>query len=124
VPPTIPFNYDGAEAQRVKQLYRSVFQVLARFVLFGEFKKKPSPDLWDADTPLQGPKQFAGIRWIQSGQPVHRSWVGDPVSGLRDPAEESQSHVFNTLQPSFESKKTAIFPWIEYNSVDILNAAD
>jgi hypothetical protein len=70
VPPTIPFNYDGAEAQRVKQLHRSVFQVLARFVLFGEFKKKLSPDLWGADTPLQGPKQF-GVR-------VYRAPNGPP----------------------------------------------
>jgi hypothetical protein len=62
VPSALPCNYDGAEAEQIKKLYRSVFEALEEVVLFDDhLKKQLSRDLWDPNTPLRGPKAF-GVR--------------------------------------------------------------
>jgi SAM-dependent methyltransferase len=60
VPPSLPCDYNSAEADEIKQLYRSVFESLRRVIPLDDLRKLPR-DLWDPGVPLRGPRAF-GVR--------------------------------------------------------------
>ena len=84
VAPTIPCNYHNAEAQEIKQLYRSVFGALQQVAPLDAIERKLPRDLWDHEAPLRGPRAFSvrvyrapdrppGARFTKRKVPVRRS---------------------------------------------------
>ena len=67
MPATLPCHYNNAEAEEIKKMYRSVFEAVQQVVPLHHLEEKlpGARDLWDPDTPLNGPKAF-GVRVYQA----------------------------------------------------------